>query len=120
MNIKSIAKECINVILLLINIKIPDRVSYIGSIAFADCTSLTSITIPNSVTSIGQNAFWGCTELTSITIPNSVTTMGYGVFENIPSITVNVPFKKGETPEGWNANWNGTNSNCLVTVNYLK
>ena len=104
----------------LTNITIPSSVTTIEYNTFFGCTGLTNITIQNGVISIGKTAFWGCTELTSITIPNSVTTMGYGVFENIPSITVNVPFKKGETPEGWNANWNGTNSNCLVTVNYLK
>ena len=102
------------------NITIPNSVTSIGSYAFYDCTGLTNITIPNSVTSIGFCAFKGCTSLTNITIPSSITTMRARIFYSIPSITVNVPFKKGETPEGWDANWNGTNSDCVVTVNYLK
>ena len=99
---------------------IPDTVECIGAGAFASCRMLTNIKIPESVTSIGGSAFADCKSLTNITIPSSKTTMGAEVFSSIPSITVNVPFKEGETPEGWDANWNGTNSNCVVTVNYLK
>ena len=46
--------------------------------------------------------------------------MGEEVFSAIPSITVNVSFKEGETPEGWNVNWNKTSDNCTITVNYAK
>ena len=46
--------------------------------------------------------------------------MRESVFEDIPSVTVNVPFKEGETPEGWDTNWNDTSTGYNVTVNYLK
>ncbi len=48
-----------------------------------------SITIPNSVTSIGDLAFADCTALTTITIPNSVKTIGYSAFEYVPNIVYN-------------------------------
>ena len=99
---------------------ISEGIEIIGSDAFICSYGLEQITIPNSVTSIENYAFCRCIALTNITIPSSVKTMGEGVFSSIPSITVNVPFKKGETPEGWNTNWNDTNSDCVVTVNYLK
>ena len=105
----------------LTNITIPDSVTNIGDGAFGSCTSLTNITIPDSVTNIGEYAFSGCTSLTNITIPNSVITMENYVFASIPAITVNVPFKEGEKPEGWDANWNDTSIGTgNVTVNYLK
>ena len=62
-------------------------VTYIGSLAFENCSSLTSIEIPNSVTSIGDHAFGECSSLTSIEIPNSVTSIGSSTFYNCSSLT---------------------------------
>lgn len=104
----------------LVDIQIPKTVEYIGDCAFYYCDSLENITIPDSVTNIGDDAFGNCTSLTNITIPSSVTTMGANVFYSIPAITVNVPFKEGETPEGWDAGWNDTSTGNNITVNYLK
>lgn len=59
----------------------------IDTLAFDDCTSLTSIEIPNSVTSIGNYVFSGCTALTSIVIPYSVTSIGYQAFYVCSSLT---------------------------------
>ena len=62
------------------NIVLPDAITHIGNVAFADCVNLTSIVIPSSVTSIGDGAFsW--TGLQAITIPASVTDLGEQVFE---------------------------------------
>jgi hypothetical protein len=67
---------------------IPDSVTTIGDLAFADC-GLTSVTIPNSVTSIGASAFLE-TGLTSVTIPDSVTTLGDSAFQacKLTSVTI--------------------------------
>ena len=119
-SVNRIEKQAFMFCIKLSDIYIPKTVENIGESAFFACRMLTNITIPESVTSIEKRAFDDCDRLTSITIPSSVTTMGEEVFSSIPSITVNVPFKEGETPEGWDANWNGTNSDCVVTVNYLK
>ena len=48
-------------------------VTYIGSYAFGNCTSLTSINIPDSITEIGEYAFDSCASLTNITIPAGIT-----------------------------------------------
>jgi hypothetical protein len=62
------------------NIVLPEAITHIGNVAFADCANLTSIVIPSSVTSIGNGAFsW--TGLQAITIPASVTDLGEQVFE---------------------------------------
>ncbi len=43
---------------------IPDSVTFVGTSAFAGCTSLQSVTVPASVMSIGSFAFSGCDNLT--------------------------------------------------------
>ena len=71
----------------LTSIEIPNSVTSIGQSAFSSCEGLTSIEIPNSVTSIGSSAFYWCTGLTSVTIGNSVTSIGYQAFYNCYKIT---------------------------------
>ena len=71
----------------LTSVNIPDSVTSIGDYAFAN-SGLTSITIPNSVTSIREYAFYGCSSLTSITIPNSVTSIGKGVFWGCSGLSI--------------------------------
>ena len=82
------------------SVVIPESVTYngkayqvtsIGTLAFYQCSSLTSVTIPHSVTIIGIGAFSGCSGLTLITIPENVTSIGEGAFENcinLESITI--------------------------------
>ena len=76
-------KDCTS----LVNITIPDSVTWIGFSAFYGCTSLTNITIPNSVTSIGDSAFYDCASLTSITIPDSLTNISMSTFSGCTSLT---------------------------------
>lgn len=52
---------------------IENGVKNIGSLAFEDCSNLTSITIPISVTSIGNQAFSGCSGLESIIVEKGNT-----------------------------------------------
>ena len=72
----------------LTSLTLPDSVTTIGSSAFSGCTNLTSLTLPDSVTTIGSSAFSGCTNLTSITIPDSVTEIIGSAFENCTSLTI--------------------------------
>ena len=60
----------------------PTSLRWIGSYAFAECTSLESVTIPDGVTDIGPCAFAECVRLTSIVIPDSVTEIGELAFTN--------------------------------------
>ena len=85
-NIKSIDSHtfasCIN----LEEIVIPNDVTEIHCMAIAG-TPITEFTIPDGVTYIGSHAFQNCTSLTEITIPDSVTTIGYQAFLNCDSLT---------------------------------
>ncbi len=69
------------------SVSIPNSVTIIGDLAFADCISLTSVTIPNNVTTIGYSAFEDCSSLTSVTIGNSVTTIYDWAFSGCSSLT---------------------------------
>ena len=69
------------------SVSIPNSVTIIEDLAFADCISLTSVTIPNNVTTIGYYAFENCSSLTSVTIGNSVTTIYDYAFAGCSSLT---------------------------------
>ena len=75
-------------------VTIPEGVTSIGVIAFADCKSLSSVSIPSSVKIIDRFAFSGCTGLTSITIPNSVTSIEESAFFNCSHLLY-VQFEEG-------------------------
>ena len=120
-NVTSIGEDAFGMCKNLSSIIIPSSVTSIGNMAFSGCSNLLNITIPSSVTAIGDYAFSGCSNLLNITIPASVTTMGSEVFQGNPILTsVNVSFKEGEQPAGWNENWNVLSDGYTVTVNYAK
>jgi len=48
------------------NYTIPNSVTGIGELAFANCSNLTSVTIGTNVTSVGFAVFWNCTSLTGV------------------------------------------------------
>lgn len=50
----------------LVGVKIPDGVTDIEELAFAECGNLTSITIPDSVTGIYAKTFESCEKLTAL------------------------------------------------------
>ena len=76
----------------IVNLKIPEGVTTIGSYAFSSCTNLASVTIPEGVTTIGDGAFSNCTSLASVTIPEGVTTIGIAAFSGCTSLaSVTIP-----------------------------
>ena len=95
--------ECSN----LTSITIPSGLTSIGEQAFGNCTGLTSITIPSGFISIGDYAFWNCTGLTSITIQNGVTSIGTGAFWNCTGLT-SITIPSSVTSIGVNVFYNCT------------
>jgi len=69
------------------SVTIPNGVTDIDGLSFADCTSLTSVNMPDGVTNIGEYAFSGCTQLPNISIPASVISIGWGAFEETSNLT---------------------------------
>lgn len=73
------------------SITLPSTLTTIGLAAF-ESTGLTGITIPSDVETIKERAFGDCTNLTSVTIPDNVETLGQGVFEGCTQLTsINIP-----------------------------
>ena len=83
-------------------VRMPDGVTSIGELAFAECTDLTGIDMPGGVTSIGQHAFSDCTGLTGIDIPGGVTEISGGAFSGCTGLT-SVAIPDGVTQIGFGA-----------------
>lgn len=64
---------------------IPDTVTSIGYMVFANCR-LLGVTIPDGVKTIGEEAFYECIAIKSIHIPKSVKKIGRHAFYNVPHI----------------------------------
>ena len=71
----------------LTSVVIPDSICFIDSSAFMDCKALTRITVPSSVTEIGSSAFRTCTSLKEVTLSEGITSIGQGAFANCFSLT---------------------------------
>ena len=68
-----------------------NKVSGIGSSAFASCTSLTSIDIPAAVSVIEQSVFNNCRNLKNVTMGDNVTSIGITAFYNTALTSLNFP-----------------------------
>ena len=101
-------------------IVISDGIEQISDYAFAGSRALEEIKLSSTLKSIGETAFYEANSLRSITIPSSVTSTGYGIFSGSTNITVNVPFKENEKPDGWDTDWSATWDSCTLNINYAK
>lgn len=71
----------------VVDVVIPDGITYIDNELFAYCRSLKSVTIPDSVTKICGDAFYTCSSLVDINIPDSVTSIFPYAFSLCTSLT---------------------------------
>ncbi|ONI43545.1 hypothetical protein AN641_09780 [Candidatus Epulonipiscioides gigas] len=68
------------------------QIKAIGEEAFANCDDLIQLTLPNTITFIDDYAFFECSKLTSVNIPSSVLSIGNGAFQNSDMLTnVDIP-----------------------------
>ena len=74
------------------SITLPSTLTTIGIAAFDECAGLTDITIPSNVKTIKEAAFSGCTGLINVTLPDNLETLGQGVFRTCPQLTsIHIP-----------------------------
>lgn len=69
-------------------IVLPNKITTVGSRAFAENTSVGRVTIPASITSIGDECFINCTNLATVTFngESNLKTLGRSVFANCSSL----------------------------------
>ncbi len=73
------------------SIEIPDTVTRIFSMAFAD-SSIQSVKIGSGLTGINRYAFYGCDSLTEINLPESLTSIGDHAFRDCINLgTIDFP-----------------------------
>lgn len=65
----------------LIEIKLPNSISYIGENAFSACKNLKNVTMCKGITNIDSRAFYGCKSLKKQIIPAGVLTINDYAFE---------------------------------------
>ena len=71
----------------LLNVSLPNTLTYIWTEAFYGCSSLASVVIPDSVTSMGKKAFYNCTALLSVTLSRNLTSISESCFDGCFSLT---------------------------------
>ena len=79
---------------------IPEGVTTIEKLAFADCKKLTSVSIPEGVTTIAEDTFVNCSGLTTVKMPVSVTSIGISAFSCCHGLSI---VYYGGTSEQWDA-----------------
>ena len=76
----------------IVDVIIPNTVTYIGAEAFESCSNLASISIPESVTSIDRAVFQFCSSLTSVSLPSKITSISGALFGSCSSLTsISIP-----------------------------
>lgn len=96
------------------NVNFGNNLAGIGNGAFRNCIYLTNITLPESVTYVGRDTFSGCSNLTGITIPAGVTSVGINAFKDC--IYLKRFWCEGNAPS---PEWDVFDGSPFVTVYYL-
>ena len=85
-------------------VKLSNRLSGLGNLAFAFCSSLTSIEIPKTLTKVGgtDGPFKGCANLSDVTFEAGITQIPAYLFRNCTGFTT-ITLPTGVTSIGSNA-----------------
>lgn len=76
------------------SVVIPDSVTCIDSLAFANCKGLESITIPSGVREFNKGVFRDCTALKEVILPDTMEDIGWETFSNCPCLeSIKLPGK---------------------------
>ena len=70
---------------------IPDGITAIGNVAFADSSTLSAVQFPESLTTIGVSSFSDCPELRSVVIPDGVkliSSFAFNSCKNLKQVTL--------------------------------
>ena len=71
----------------LTSVKLPKRLSAIGTRAFKDCSKLKTLKLTDGLTAIGEEAFEGCKVLTGIELPDGLSAIGARTFKDCAALT---------------------------------
>ena len=83
-NLKVLQRFPVN--LTIAEYQVPQGITRIENMAFAENTSLRKVTIPDSVTSIGDKAFLDCTALEEVVLPDTITKLNSQVFSGCTAL----------------------------------
>lgn len=61
-------------------VKLPQKLNYLGEHSFNDCTALESINIPQNIKSINRYTFYACMSLESVSLGSNITNIDYCAF----------------------------------------
>ena len=70
----------------ILRVVLPEGLTYIGELAFYECTEVTVLKVPDSVKQIGAYAFFHCHDLQMLDLGTGVTVLGECAFSNCYSI----------------------------------
>ncbi len=81
-------------------IRLPEKLTRLGSSAFSECSSLASINFPDSLITIEDHAFYNCANLSGkLILSESLAKLGYNSFYNCTSLNEVVLSKELQTIE---------------------
>ena len=70
----------------IMEVYIPDTVTYISSYAFYECKNLTKVDMGDGVIDLGSYAFDDCTSLTEVEMSSKLCNISYGAFSECTSL----------------------------------
>ena len=76
----------------ILELRIPNGMTYIGKEAFSDMDALEKLIFPPSLISIQEDAFSNCKNLKEVCLPEGLLEIGYGAFRDCGNLEkVNIP-----------------------------
>ena len=93
------------------------NVTTFGSLAFINCSSLSSVTLANGTNTISSSCFQNCSGIKSLSLPNSIITIGNNAFYNCSSLTGHITLPSSLVTIGDSAFYNTNFSSVTLPSN---